>query len=48
VREDVLAFFENLATQSHWVLCIVILHNAAIDKGDIMEKHRRRWAKKGL
>lgn len=48
VRGDVIAFIDTLAEQPHAVPRIVILDNAAIHKGDIMEKHRRRWAKKGL
>jgi transposase len=48
VREDVMTFFENLANQPYCVPRIVILDNAAIHKGDIMEEQRQSWAKKGL
>jgi transposase len=47
-RDDVIAFFDQIADQSHSVPRIVLLDNAGIHKGDAMEKQRRRWAKKGL
>lgn len=47
-REDVVAFFDQIALQPHSVPRIVLLDNAAIHKGDAMDKQRRRWAKKGL
>lgn len=47
-REDVIAFFDQIADQPHLVPRIVVLDNAAIHKGDVMQKQRRRWAKKGL
>lgn len=47
-REDVIAFFDRIADQPHSVPRIVVLDNAAIHKGNVMQKHRRRWAKKGL
>lgn len=48
VRDDVLDFFEQLSDQPNTVPRIVILDNASIHKGDIMEKKRRQWSKKGL
>ena len=47
-REDVIAFFDQIADLPHSVPRIVLLDNAAIHKGEEMEKHRRRWAKRGL
>ena len=47
-RDDVIAFFDRIAEQPHTVPRTVLLDNAGIDKGDAMEKQRRRWAKKGL
>jgi hypothetical protein len=38
VRDDVIAFFDQIAAQSHSVPRIVLLDNAAIHKGDVMEK----------
>jgi hypothetical protein len=46
-REDVIAFFDQIADLPHSVPRIVLLDNAAIHKGEEMEKHRRRWAKQG-
>ena len=48
VRDDVIAFFDQIARQPHSVPRIVVLDNAAIHKGDIMESKRRQWAKQGL
>ena len=47
-REDVIAFFDQIADQPHSVPRIVLLDNAAIHKGEAMEKKRRRWARQGL
>lgn len=47
-RNDVITFFDQIADQPHSAPRIVLLDNAGIHKGDAMEKHRRRWAKKGL
>jgi len=47
-REDVIAFFDALADRPHSVPRIVVLDNAAIHKGEVMEKKRKEWAKKGL
>ena len=47
-RDDVIAFFDQIAAQPHSVPRIVLLDNAAIHKGDAMEKKRRQWAKRGL
>lgn len=48
VRDDVIAFFDSLADLPHKVPRLVVLDNAAIHKGQVMEKKRRQWAKKGL
>ena len=48
VRDDVMAFFDRLADMPHKVPRLVVIDNAAIHKGDAMEKKRRQWAKKGL
>jgi hypothetical protein len=48
VRDDVVNFFEQMAVQPHSVPRIVILDNAAIHKGEVMDEKRRKWAKKGL
>jgi transposase len=47
-RDDVIAFFDQIALQSHSVPRIVLIDNADIHKGDLMEKKRRQWAKHGL
>lgn len=47
-RDDVVAFFDQIASQPHEVPRIIVLDNAAIHKGDVMERNRRRWAKQGL
>lgn len=41
-------FFDQIADQPHSVARIVLLDNAAIHKGEDMEKHRRRWARQGM
>lgn len=46
--EDVIAFFDRIAAQPHSVPRIVLLDNAAIHKGEAMEKKRRRSARQGL
>lgn len=43
VRDDVISFFDDLAAQPHTVPRIVVLDNAAIHKGEPMEKKRRPW-----
>ena len=43
-----MAFFDTVADLPHKVPRLVILDNAAIHKGDTMERKRREWAKKGL
>lgn len=48
VRNDVMAFFDSVADLPHKVPRLVILDNAAIHKGDAMERKRRQWARKGL
>jgi len=47
-RDDVIAFFDQMALQSHLVPRIVLIDNAGIHKGDLMEKQRRQWAKHRL
>jgi transposase len=47
-RDDVIAFFDQIADQPHSVPRIVLLDNAAIHKGEAMQKKRRRWARQGL
>ena len=47
-RDDVIAFFDQIALQSHSVPRIVVIDNAGIHKGDPMEKKRRQWANHGL
>jgi transposase len=47
-RTDVVDFFEKLANQPHDVPRIVVLDNAALHKGDVMEEKRRHWERKGL
>lgn len=46
--DNVIALFNQIAEQPHSDPHIFLLDNAAIHKGDAVEKHRRRWAKKGL
>lgn len=48
VRDDVIAFFDRLSEQPHSVPRIVVIDNARIHKGDIMERKRRQWARHGL
>jgi transposase len=47
-RDDVIAFFDHLAERSHPVPCIVVIDNAAIHKGEVMENKRQEWANHGL
>ena len=47
-REDVVAFFDEMAEQPHAAPRIVVLDNAAIHKGEVMEEKRTAWANKGL
>jgi transposase len=47
-RNDVIAFFDRLSEQPHSVPCIVVLDNAGIHKGEIMESKRLEWARRGL
>ena len=48
VREDVMAFFDELAAQPHAVPRIVVLDNAGIHKGEPMEEKRQQWEQQGL
>ncbi len=43
-----IAFFDQIADQPHAVPRIVLLDNAAIHKGEAMEKRRWHWARQGL
>ena len=43
-----IAFIDQIALQSHSAPRIVLIDNAGIHKGDLMEKKRRQWAKHGL
>jgi hypothetical protein len=47
-RDDVIAFFDQIALRSHSVPRIVVIDNAGIHNGALMEKKRRQWAKQGL
>lgn len=47
-RDHVINFFDRIAAQPHDVPRIIILDNAAIHKGDVMEKKRGAWAKQGF
>ena len=47
-REDVMAFFDQIAERAHPVPCIVVLDNAGIHKGEVMQERRRQWQQKGL
>ncbi|MFB9246081.1 IS630 family transposase [Massilia antarctica] len=47
-RDDVIAFYEQIAAQPHSVPRIVLIDNAGIHKGEIMDKKRRQWTKHGL
>jgi len=47
-RDDVIAFFDQVAAQEHEVPRIVLIDNASIHKGAPMDKKRRQWAKRGL
>ena len=48
VRDDVIAFFDELAAQKHTVPRIVVLDNASFHKGPQIEKCRRKWMTQGL
>jgi hypothetical protein len=48
IRDDVIAFFDQVAAQRHEVPRIVLIDNAGIHKGNPIEKKRRHWAKYGL
>ena len=47
-RADVIGFFDQVAAQPHSVPRIVLIDNAGIHKGEVMEKKRRQWARHGL
>jgi transposase len=48
VREDVIAFLDDLAEQPHSVARIIVLDNARIHKGAPMEEKQQEWKKKDL
>jgi hypothetical protein len=48
IRDDVIAFFDRLSEQPHPVPCIVVIDNAGIHKGDVMQSKREQWATRGL
>jgi len=48
IASDVIGFFDQIPDQPHSVLRTVLLDNAAIHKGEAMEKKRRRWTRQGL
>jgi len=48
VREDVIAFLDEIAAQPHSVPRIVVLDNAGIHKGEPMAEKRRLWEQQGL
>jgi transposase len=47
-RDDVIAFVDQVAAQPHSVPRIVLIDNARIHKGEVMDKKRRQRAKHGL
>ena len=47
-RDDVIAFFDQVAAQPHSVPRIVLIDNAGIHKGEAMDKKRRQWARRAL
>jgi transposase len=47
-RDDVIAFFDQVAEQPRPVPRIILLDNAGIHKGEVMNKKPRQWAKQGL
>ncbi|MDQ1816862.1 transposase, partial [Massilia sp. CCM 9210] len=47
-REDVMAFFDDLASEPHRVPRIVVLDNAGIHKGEPMRIKRQQWERQGL
>lgn len=48
VRDDVILLFDCLSDLPHKVPRLVVLDNSATHKGQVMEKKRRQWARKGL
>lgn len=48
VREDVIAFLDDLARQPHTMPRIIVLDNARIHKGAVMEEKQRQWAQQDL
>jgi transposase len=47
-REDVMAFFDELADQPHRVPRVVVLDNAAIHKGEPIRERRQQWEQQDL
>lgn len=48
VRDDIIAFFDQIAAQPHDMPRIVALDNASIHKGRIIEEKRKQWEAEGL
>lgn len=48
VRDDVIAFFDELAAQKHTVPRIVVLDNASFHKEKQIEQSRKKWMAQGL
>jgi transposase len=48
VRDDVIAFLDDIASKRHPAPCIVVLDNANIHRGAPMEQKRLEWQQQGL
>jgi transposase len=48
VRNDVIAFLDRLSEVPHASPRIVVIDNAAIHKGEVMDSKRQQWAAQGL
>ena len=48
VRDDVISFLDEIASERHPVPCIVVLDNANIHRGAPMQKKRLEWQQQGL
>ena len=48
VRDDVIAFFDRIAQQPHRVPRVVVLDNAGIHKGAVMEAKQQQWKKQDM
>ena len=47
-RPPTLSIPDQIAERAHPVPCIVVLDNAGIHKGEVMQERRRQWQQKGL